>query len=698
MGCVAFFVHAACALQWPYQPALFNRMARRLLIAGREGGVMQAKPMEAGELQVIGQITAIYRQLDQVRVRRTWPLYGWPTRILIGSAPSCDWVFEGGGVRKRHCLLRWDGQRLVARVIGDSGSSDQIVQPLAPLLLGAIELTMTMDPQWEEPTTPGSPIPINEEAGDTVAVADPPRGPRADARFSEPVSEAVVQPVAVGSTMSIPVGVNEAPAVEPVVAPMPEPMPELEGVPTRMARPAQKPMARMERLRAIDPMSELLVQPVAERFVQAEPPSEMYVQPVVAPMPEAPYVAPMPEAHDSYAQAHVNDPYVAEPRSPYADVEHPRYVPAERAPYAAEAQVPAVAPEHDRYARRAHEEYAGAHGEYAAQHAEYAGGAHEEYAGEHAEYADAERGEYADAEGGEYAEHGEYAAAEQGEYADAEQGEYATADRGEYAAAEHVDYGAVSHQAYAEVAHASAEQPSYGGAEHEPYASLEHAPAVDPYAAGVEHAPALVHYGKPEHVPAVDPISASIPEPTVAPPAPALAGEPPMRRVEMLPTSVFMARVGVSADDAPTNAVRPRTPSRPIVPAMTSAPLAPQHKTPARTPSARSGSGRTPVPPPMTTPARTPQPAVPVRTPSRAALHPSPLARGFAATPSRPRGAAPRRRKKPLVTRALEAMRLLLVLPALVSPSDIQHSLATPLAAVAAHPTAPADAPPRWSR
>jgi hypothetical protein len=91
----------------------------------------------------IAEVSAVSRQSEFMRLARSWPLSPEPMKILIGSEAACDWVLPGPHVSPRECLLRWDGQLLIASSFDGRGAREVILEPNAPLRVGVIELLLT---------------------------------------------------------------------------------------------------------------------------------------------------------------------------------------------------------------------------------------------------------------------------------------------------------------------------------------------------------------------------------------------------------------------------------------------------------------------------------------------------------------------------------------------------------------------------
>jgi hypothetical protein len=103
---------------------------------GRSSRSDEPRPADA-----VAEVIAVASQASFLLRQKTWHLLAEPRNILIGSEPQCDWVLEGPNVLPRQCLLRWDGQHLIASVF-DGSSQELIIGPDAAMRVGSLELML----------------------------------------------------------------------------------------------------------------------------------------------------------------------------------------------------------------------------------------------------------------------------------------------------------------------------------------------------------------------------------------------------------------------------------------------------------------------------------------------------------------------------------------------------------------------------
>jgi hypothetical protein len=107
-------------------------------------GVEPTSPARGQPIEIVAELSAVVRQSDMLRVSRRWDLTAKAAEIVIGTAPTCDWVIVAPGIAGRAYFLRWDGRSLLASGPSGSGLREElVVQPGTACGMGALELLLT---------------------------------------------------------------------------------------------------------------------------------------------------------------------------------------------------------------------------------------------------------------------------------------------------------------------------------------------------------------------------------------------------------------------------------------------------------------------------------------------------------------------------------------------------------------------------
>jgi len=202
-------------------------------------------------------LVAVHAPPGGPRTRRSWPLHAFPIRIVVGRDASSDWVFGGDDVQPWHCMLRWDGRRLVAR-LREQQLVREVAMPIGSRLqVGSIELML--GPAGSETVTRAARLPRGgTDVVDPMAATLLPPAETAPSRLRSRASSigraarvlarlALVLPL-VSASSSDPPARARASIVEPPRAPSPAPAPMIAAPEDPFAReslagPAASPLA-----------------------------------------------------------------------------------------------------------------------------------------------------------------------------------------------------------------------------------------------------------------------------------------------------------------------------------------------------------------------------------------------------------------------------------------------------------------------
>jgi hypothetical protein len=105
---------------------------------------MPANAAGGSETPAVAELSVVARYADSIRQAGHFLLRATPMRILIGSEAGCEWKLPGREVPPRECLLRWDGQMLVASSYTEGAVREVVVEPGAVMSVGALELLLTL--------------------------------------------------------------------------------------------------------------------------------------------------------------------------------------------------------------------------------------------------------------------------------------------------------------------------------------------------------------------------------------------------------------------------------------------------------------------------------------------------------------------------------------------------------------------------